>query len=235
MWGLADDWQCSQTGPVNDIHFWVSMRGDDNTDPTVVPFNITGVGVNIYGNIPAEDNEYGYFSMPDYDYEGPNYWGAWFSGDQVHVRRAGSGEQGWFDPLTGDWIYPDHYNYYQVNITDIPEPFIQEEGEIYWLELGVQAEDPTGMEEVRLGWKTALLEGDPPEHFMDDAICWLEFFGENPEGFYHQRYPIELRDPFDYHSLDLAFVITPEPGTVVMLLGAGLMGLAVYARRRRKS
>jgi hypothetical protein len=27
----------------------------------------------------------------------------------------------------------------------------------------------------------------------------------------------------------------PEPGTIVMLLGAGLMGLVAYARRRRKS
>jgi len=26
----------------------------------------------------------------------------------------------------------------------------------------------------------------------------------------------------------------PEPGTVVTLVGAGLMGLVVYARRRRK-
>jgi hypothetical protein len=33
---------------------------------------------------------------------------------------------------------------------------------------------------------------------------------------------------------DLAFVITPEPGTVVMLIGASLLGLLACARRRSR-
>jgi len=26
---LADDWQCSETGPVDDIHLWISWEQDD--------------------------------------------------------------------------------------------------------------------------------------------------------------------------------------------------------------
>ena len=30
---LGDDWKCTQTGPVDDIHMWVSFRGDLEPDP----------------------------------------------------------------------------------------------------------------------------------------------------------------------------------------------------------
>ena len=74
------------------------------------------------------------------------------------------------------------------------------------------------------GWKTTL------DHWNDDAV-WADFDiagAKQADDFWH-----ELRDPLNGESLDMAFVITPEPSTVAMLLGVGLIGLFAYARRRR--
>ncbi len=43
---LGDDWQCSQTGPVEDIHFWGSWL-DDNVGA------ITSFDVSIRADVPA--------------------------------------------------------------------------------------------------------------------------------------------------------------------------------------
>ena len=49
---LADDWKCSQDGPVADIHFWYSWRNDTVGE-------ITLIQTTIYG-----DDRTGEFSMP---------------------------------------------------------------------------------------------------------------------------------------------------------------------------
>jgi len=43
---LADDWQCSKTGPVDDIHFWISWQGGMQGE-------IGPVMVSIYSNDPC--------------------------------------------------------------------------------------------------------------------------------------------------------------------------------------
>ena len=46
------------------------------------------------------------------------------------MSYADSGDQGWFDPVTGSWDYPNHAEYYVIAI-DVPDdPFIQEQGNI---------------------------------------------------------------------------------------------------------
>ena len=80
--------------------------------------------------------------------------------------------QGWYDPLTGEIIFNDHQTYYQYNITDIPDPFIQQEGQIYWLELCADVEDP---ENTHWGWKSS------ENHWEDDAVWrygepWRDLF-----------------------------------------------------------
>jgi len=57
--------------------------------------------------------------------------------------------------------------------------------------------------------------------WKDDAV-----WSDSPDG---PWYPIE--HPITGESLDLAFVITPEPGTMSLLV---LGGIAVLLRRRRK-
>lgn len=113
---------------------------------------------------------------------------------------------------TGEYI-PDNHNFaWQINIPYIEDPFLQEGTPdrpiIYWLDICVAV---NGGE---WGWKTST------EQWMDDAV-WTDD-GVN-------WYPI--KHPETQESLDLAFVITPEPGTISLLV---LGGIAVLLRRRRK-
>jgi hypothetical protein len=171
---LADDWECLETGSVSDIHFWVSWRGDVY-DP------IIGIQARIYSNNPVGLSGW---SEPD-----QLLWSRDFQAGQFTERLYDVGLQGWYDPYTLEVITDDHWGYYQINITDISDPFIQQVGEIYWLGLEiVTAGGP-------VGWKTAL-----PPNFMDDAV-WRQ-----PAGPW-----TELRDPLTLDSLDFAFVIMGEP------------------------
>ena len=191
---LADDWECTQTGPVDDIHFWVSWEYDE------IGY-IDHIVASIYSNNPMGPNGW---SEPE-----DLLWRQGFGGPEVNVIPYGDGQQGWYDPCTGFVNYPDHFQYFQVNIVDILDPFVQEEGDIYWLALEVFTEFGN------VGWKTS------QDHFMDDAVFKCQDTGVW----------VELRDPFTGESLDLAFVITPEPGTMSLLV---LGGIGVLMRRRRK-
>lgn len=197
---LADDWRCTQTGPVTDIHFWFSWMQDRQAP-------IEWIDISIHADIPATPTQH---SMP-----GELLWARRvFPGTPgFSIRPYGTGEQGWFDPKTGFWHRPDHLLYFQANIVNIPDPFIQQFGTIYWLDLSIKL--PDGINE-RIGWKTSR------DHFNDDAV-W-QHRGEPPPWPWN-----ELRDPLTQESLDLAFVITPAPGTVALL---GLASI-IAARRRR--
>jgi hypothetical protein len=99
----------------------------------------------------------------------------------------------------------------------IPDPIIQEQGKIYWLDISVDL--PGESELGKLGWKTSL------NHFEDDAVYWDPI----TQGW------IELLDPETQQSLDMAFVVSvPEPGTFV-LLGMGLLGLGCVSYRKRRA
>ncbi|MFZ0033754.1 MAG: hypothetical protein WAK60_02035 [Sedimentisphaerales bacterium] len=171
---LADDWQCTATGPVSDIHFWISWQGD-------YVGSLSAIRVCIYSNNPYGPSGGSEPNVKLYD--------RIFLAGQYTVRHYGTGEEGWYNPYTGAWNKPDHYNYYQINITDINEPFIQQEGTIYWL--GIRVAPPTG---GVAGWKTAL-----PPVFMDTAV-WRLAGGAASW--------MPLYDPMMPMPLDLAFVIT---------------------------
>jgi hypothetical protein len=206
--GVADDWRCSQTGPVTDIHTWFSWFNDEEWLPEFVHAQIW------------TDDRSGPFSKPgkilwhkDFTMTDPN----------LNVRFWGQGDQGWYNPATGEIMPNNHKNIYQLNLwIDPAEAFIQQEGTIYWLELSVKF--PLGTPPyIQAGWKTSI-----SPHFEDDAV-WREIV----EG----GTPVwqEIFDPFTGESLDMAFVITPEPGTIVMLLGAGGAFAAGWIARRRRA
>ena len=194
---IADDWLCMETGPVTDIHMWASWRGDDTA-------SLLGLIVRIYDNVPDPDGNGPLFSHP-----GNVLWlSTTDSGGVFTERLYGSGDLGWYNPYLGTAIEHDHTQIYQYSWEDIPDPFIQQGGSTYWLEVSTPV--PPGKE---WGWTTSL------DHF-DDGAVWRQLYSDPWE---------ELWDPLTQESLALAFVITPEPATLSLLALGGL-----FATRRRR-
>lgn len=192
-WGLADNWMCSESGPVSDIHFWGSWLND-----------VIGETGDILVRVLDNDD------TGDFDKPGSVLWENVFTeADYTAVLYADGYSQGWYDPRTGWYDENNHEQTWQYNIPLIPEPFYQEEGEMYWLMISMDFWD------CQWGWKTSL------DHYGDDAVFWQ--FSES--GYWEQ-----LHDPVSGESLDLAFVITPEPSTIFLL---GLGALALLRKRRQ--
>jgi len=144
---LADDWQCTESGPVTDIHFWISWMQN-----LVLPIEMVNVG--IFSDIPADPQEPTIFSMP-----GQPLWTRTFEPDQFTVRPMEPDLQGWYDPSSGSWGLEDHIEWQQINIQPIDDPFFQEAGTIYWLAIDFGTLP-------FVGWKESL------DHFNDDAVWW---------------------------------------------------------------
>jgi hypothetical protein len=199
---LADDWRCTETGPVSDIHFWVSHRGG------VIPV-INGLQVEIFSNIPASPT--GGFSMP-----GQRLWSAGgplpFTDFDFATAPGGLGNQGWYDPYEQVYIPNDHDSYFQINLRNIKNPFTQKAGEIYWLGISIDTSNADG-------WKTSL------NHFEDDAV-----YRSPTGGWAELRYP--SADPRAGQSIDLAFVITPEPASLMIVAAGGLWVLGLRRQKR---
>jgi|GEM_PF-1167555 len=151
---LADDWMCSQSGPVDEIHFWGSWL--NGTTGEIESFDIA-----IYTDIPDPDpTDPNTYSQP-----GDLLWNRTFpvgSWVERHITPDPQLWEGWYDPVTGDVRYPDHDNYYQYNIVGIPQPLIQEEGTIYWL--AITANISPNTPGALWGWKSSI------EHWNDDAV-----------------------------------------------------------------
>ena len=238
---LADDWVCSQSGPVTDIHIWSSYNVDWRLmdDPK---FSLV-----IYDNIRPEDSPTGY-SIP-----GQPLWN--YYGSATAERIYANADELFYDPNQDDFIGSDtevwQYNF--LFDETVGEVFQQEEGEVYWLGVkhtfDLNSDGIVDLSDVSLlagkspaafGWKTADLHKYPPphtgEHFMDDAV-WLDvntfFLGGAPH-IVPDPDPIrwnELFSPITGQSIDLAFVITPEPATMCVL---GVGSLMVLRRRRKR-
>ncbi|MHC4474638.1 MAG: DUF7901 domain-containing protein [Planctomycetota bacterium] len=130
---LADDWLCDETGTVDDIHFWFSWKAG-------IEGPIVSVTVTIWSDNPSGPGGY---SEPDVP-----LWLRTFGPGEFNVGPGGQGDQGWLDPFIGLWLYPDHADFFHLSIDDIDAPFIQEQGNIYWLSIQVVALGPVA------GWKT---------------------------------------------------------------------------------
>ena len=146
---------------------------------------IGGFTVVIWSDNPVGPDGY---SIPDV-----RLWERDFGPGDFVVRDMDDHDQDWFNPWTGVYLVSDHFTWQQINIVNIEDPFYQEEGDIYWLEI-----DMWGAQYC--GWKVS---GSP--QFRDDAVYW-DF----------PRF-IELRDPNTGESLDLAFVITGMEPTATEL------------------
>ena len=209
---IADDWQCTRTGPVRDIHFWTSWVGDDVNQIEVLD-------VNIYADIPDPDGDGPLYSKP-----GELLWSRTFTMSEFSVVSPyGTGDQGFYDPPpAASWGLHDHVQYQQINIENIQNPFIQQEGNIYWLSISAHWEGSR----APVGWKTS------QNHFQDVAVYWQ----------YIEKKWIPLYDPNSGEPLDLAFVITrsseriptvSEWGLIIMAVLLLMAGAVVIMRRRQ--
>jgi hypothetical protein len=189
---VADDWRCSETGPVKDIHFWFSARNDWLNLELPLDTQIFNIHVSIHADIPA-----GVGGVP-FSRPGNLLWERDYNVGQVKIRQAGQGWQWWYDPANGALIPNDHRKIYQCNIAGITEPFYQKKGTIYWLDISISSLN-------ELGWKSSNQAMYPPPwtnvHFQDDAT-WRPAPTANWQDI---RYP---SGPKLGQSMDMAFVIT---------------------------
>jgi len=192
---MGDDFLCTTTGPITDIHLWASWYHDQlpNGDPSAVTFYLS-----IHADIPAEQSGLGY-SIP-----GELLWQYTFQPGTFSVRPWEEGiDEGWMNPIDDSYEFPGDHVCWQYNFF-IPreEAFIQQGNEaepmVYWLVVNVVPDDP----QAWFGWKSSI------DHWNDDA-AWIST-GPGGDGQWHDlRYP----PPHELggQSIDLAFVITTEP------------------------
>ena len=181
---LADDFKCTATGPINDIHIWASFR--DDVLPSDGPDSLT-FEISIYSDIPAIG---GGWSMP-----GELLWSRTLKPGEYSVRKLNDSLESWYDPAKELYLQDNHTQAYQYNFCIKEEPLIQEEGAIYWL--GVKELGPAN-KNYKFGWKTTTHK----LRWNDDAVFFLP---GNPFSF-PLTYPKEHQ--YKGESLDLAFVIT---------------------------
>jgi len=201
---LADDFRCTQTGPITDVHFWGSWL-DDNKG------NIEYIRLSIYEDIPDSDG-----GGPEYSKPGVELWQHTYTQGQFSeklYRVLPTDEWEWFwDPFTGTIQQNGDHKVWQYDIGIDPlVAFIQQgtaaNPKIYWLGIHVQVM-PVAGSPPQFGWKTR----DPIDthygggHFMDDAV-YGEYDGTGIP-WNELRYP----DPhlLAPQSLDMAFVLTGE-------------------------
>ncbi len=237
---LADDWTCTKSGWVKDIHFWFSAMNDWFDPGGDLNAQIVNIHLSIHQNIP-EDPPSELFSKP-----GDELWETDFDPDDPHVQftlyDVSTEAQGWYNPSTGEYLPGDHFNVYQCNIVNIPDPFFQSKDTVYWLDVTIQTIENVAPSDSLLGWKTADFYSYPPpytgEAYMDDAVWGYCGYIPNPT-WLPMVYP--STHPYVGQSLDLAFVIT-GPGAIPTLSEWGLIilflllvgaGLVLVLRRRR--
>ncbi len=197
---LADDWLCTETSMLTDVHFWGSWLWDQH-------FQIENIHLSVHTDIPDPDGPGGGYSMPGtevWSFNTGEYPGC-LSETIVGIVPCPPGE-GWWDPRGGF----DQQTYYDTQVWryDILIPgsvaFVQtgttEGPVVYWLDIAADVPEPLG----EFGWKTSY------EHWNDDAV-WSPDGGVN---WIELRYP--QGHPYAGNSIDLAYVLTfgpyePEP------------------------
>lgn len=229
---LADDFLCTQTGPITDVHIWGSWLNDRiPTRPNQGTFIL-----GIYNDIPASADGLTH-SRP-----GDLLWEMQFKPGEYVANRVATSPERFFDPNINQVIGEDNVVFQYNFFIDEAMALVQDEGNIYWLAVANVDPNNDGIIDTRdmgdvisgqnrFGWKTSR------NHFNDDAVFidTADIFGLPVDAIFPpQGAPIpglpwqELRDPFTGESLDLSFVITPEPASLALLM----LGTVAILRRR---
>lgn len=234
---LADDFRCTETGLITDIHIWGSWLND-----FVPPEPDHGTFIlGIYSDIPDPDGP-----GPEYSQPGDLLWNIQFKPGQYQVRLEATGPEQFYDPNIDQIIGQDNIAWQYNFLIDEPLAFQQEKDTIYWLSVAnidvnndnfVDIQDLASVQlgENRFGWKTSRDHFNDDAVFIDDPDVWNQVVDliTPPAGtpgtalpWQEMRYP--LGHPFETQSIDLAFVITPEPATLALLA----LGSLIMMRRK---
>jgi len=189
---LFDDWVCTETDTVTDVHWWGSWKND-------VVSNVTSWSIAVYRDNGGQVGS----KLTNWQVSGQNI-------TVVEVQPPSL--QGWYDPASGSYVDDNHQRYFQYNYFDFN--FNQVEGTRYWLSIApISIANP----DAEWGWKSST------DHFGFDAVS-----GQYASAWGAPSNQVHLYEPPQFtQSLDLAFVITPEPATMLLL---GLGGLLLRRR-----
>jgi hypothetical protein len=218
-YGAADDWTATTNGKVTGIHFWGSWKND-------VPGETGQILVQIFSNDTSDPA----FPRPDELLKSYVINEGGEGGYSIQPWSSSpTNNQGWYDPRNTDtWLQNNHGDIYQYNIPSFndPNPLTQVAGQTYWLQISM---DFLGCE---WGWKTTESVHGNSATFWDSYNVW----GPHCQWWRHPEIEwkwTQLKTPQGWcnprEPIDLAFVITPEP-TTLLLLAAG----AAMAFRKRK-
>jgi len=185
---LADDWMCSESGEIGNMQFWISLLGDMGAFE--LDYCIDKIYLSIHTDIPASESPSG-FSMP----ADPPLWERTIVEGDYTWDHYFEFPQGWYSPYEGVVQPNDHYHCFRINIDNIEDPFVQQEGTIYWLRISMLSKYP---DQFFFGWKSAI------EQWNDNAVYNYPFPGYPPDDW------MELYHPYnDDEPMDLSFVISP--------------------------
>lgn len=146
---MADDFVCTNTGPVSDIHIWGSWLNDQHGI-------ITNFWLGIYSDVPATTNASSGTVTPSHP--GGLLWSQAFPTGQFAESEVGSSQEHFISPASVNIIGPDtQVWYYCFTPTN---PFIQTGNatapKVYWLAAYAQGQKfgPQYDQAPQYGWKT---------------------------------------------------------------------------------
>ncbi len=175
---LADDWMCSESGPVEDLHFWISWMKNQQT-------TIPGFTISIYSDVPDWDGDGPAYSIP-----GQPLWSAFFEPGMFTVHDMPADMQGWFDPCEA---------FVQQGTEAAPI--------VYWLSVQAQWSYPPGISLLRrFGWNTSYQSWNDAAVWSQSTAphegIWQKLPYPSGHGYYNEL-PVNLA--FQITTSDLSF------------------------------
>ena len=203
-WWLADDFVCTNTGPITDIHLWGSWLNDQ-----ALPGSIT-FQLYVFNDVPA--------TIAPYSHPGTNViWHQTFTpGSYAETIWTNYAQENFVDPGSKATLSPDsvvwYYCFYPTNLMQYGTAT---QPTNYWL--AVFAELPTGIPNTNFfGWKTTtIVQNDISVHSQ-----WLGF-GVPPPNAWTPNYQSTGQ------PLDLAFKLTTPTNCVIPITCPSLLNKTV--------
>ncbi len=216
---VADDFLCNQTGPITGVRVWGSWLNDLVIDPN------QSFQLAFWSDVPANIDPNRPWSHP-----GSPLW--WTVAPSLGIPYATVPQEGFWDPNTARQMGVDNVVWQYDFAFPAGMAFQQTAGTVYWL--SVQRINLVGPNDPSIfGWKTSF------EEWNDDA-AWTDSVGDPLLGgpplttFWNE---LIIQEDFTGApwSRDMAFQLAtvPEPVTVSLLAGLGLLGFGAVRRFRR--